>query len=502
MIKSFLAKCFARHIHQRNQKWIKNPLKAQEIIFKNLIKSAAHTEFGKDHKFESIRSRKDFTKHVPVRDYEALSPYIERVKSGEKDVLWRGKPMYFAKTSGTTSGAKYIPITAASMPYHIRAARDAILAYIHETGNAKVVNGKMIFLQGSPEMTYKNGIGIGRLSGIVAHYVPRYLQRNRLPSWNTNCIADWEAKVEAIVRETMSENMTIISGIPPWVQMYFEQLIARTGKSSVKEIFPEFDLFIYGGVQYAPYKTKMEALIGRPIDSIELYPASEGFFAYQDAQDDDGLLLLVNGGIFYEFVRIKDGALENSPRLTLAEVEVGEPYALIISTNAGLWAYNMGDTITFTSISPYKIKVTGRIKHFISAFGEHVIASEVESAIRQASEETGAGITEFTVAPMVQAVSELPYHQWFIEFDTIPSDLSRFAAILDAKMQQQNIYYRDLVQGKILQPLKITLVKPGGFSQYMKALGKLGAQNKVQRLSNDRELVGHPDFQAQILTGV
>ena len=488
-LKSFLASLWASHIRKKIDQWAQNPITTQEKVFKTLIQQAKNTSFGKDHRFAEIHSYEDFVKNVPIRDYEALSPYIERVKNAEENVLWRGKPLYFAKTSGTTSGAKYIPLTKESIPYHIQAARDAILCYIAQTGKADFVSGKMIFLQGSPILEKKNGILLGRLSGISAHYVPKYLQSNRMPSWKTNCIEDWETKVDAIVQETIQENMTVISGIPPWVQMYFERLQAKSHKT-IGELFPNFQLFIYGGVNYEPYRQKFEHLIGRKVDAIELYPASEGFFAYQDSQTEKGMLLLLNAGIFYEFVEADTFFSEQPKRISLKDVELGVNYVLIVSTNAGLWAYNMGDTVMFTSLNPYRIIVTGRIKHFISAFGEHVIAKEVEQAIAEALTEAGGEVTEFTVAPQVNPPQgELPYHEWFIEFESLPKELSFFASALDKALQKQNSYYKDLIEGKVLQPLKITCVPKDGFSDYMKTQGKLGGQNKAQHLANDRNIV-------------
>ena len=487
-LKSFAAKIFAKTIRKKIDSWASNPIEAQQKIFDQLISKAKITNFGKDHNFGAIKTHADFVQNVPVRDYEALRNYVDKMVAGEKDILWPGKPLYYAKTSGTTSGAKYIPITKESMPTHIEAARNAILCYIAETGNAKFVDGKMIFLQGSPELTEKNGVKLGRLSGIVAHYVPGYLQKNRMPSWETNCIEDWETKVDAIVEETRDLNMTVISGIPSWVQMYFEKLQRKTGKK-VGDIFKNFDLFIYGGVNYEPYRSKFENLIGRKVDSIELYPASEGFFAFQDSQKAKGMLLQLNSGIFYEFIKAESFFDEDPKRLRIAEVELGVNYVLIISTTAGLWAYNVGDTIQFTSLKPYRVMVSGRIKHYISAFGEHVIAKEVEEAMQVASEKTGARINEFTVAPQVNpSAEELPYHEWFIEFEKEPEDLTNFRNILDKSLQQQNSYYFDLIEGNILQPVKITKVPKDGFQTYMKSIGKLGGQNKLPRLSNDRKI--------------
>lgn len=485
--KSALAKQFAKKIYKSIQKWANNPIETQENVFKNLIKEASHTNFGKDHNFKTIKTHEDFVKQVPVRDYESIKKYVDKVVEGEKDVLWKGKPLYFAKTSGTTSGAKYIPITKESMPYHVNAARNAILMYIHETGNTKFVNGKMIFLQGNPILKEKNGIQLGRLSGIVAHYVPKYLQKNRMPSWETNCIEDWETKVDAIVEETLPENMTIISGIPSWVQMYFERLQEKTGKK-VGDVFKNFNLFIFGGINYEPYRAKFENLIGRKVDSIELYPASEGFFAFQDKQNEKGMLLQLNSGMFYEFIKADEFFNENPKRITIAEVEKGVNYVIIISTNAGLWAYNIGDTVQFTSLSPYRVIVSGRIKHFISAFGEHVIGKEVEQALKEAIESSEARVNEFTVAPQITPQSGLPYHEWFIEFEKEPENITKFTNKIDKALQEQNSYYLDLIKGKVLQPLKISKIDKNGFQNYMKSIGKLGGQNKIPRLSNDRKI--------------
>ena len=486
-IKSILAKPFANRIASRFYKESNNAVAVQEKVFKKLIKQAKNTAFGKDHNFKAIKSYNQFKTSVPVNDYEGLKPYIERVVGGEANVLWKGKPLYFAKTSGTTSGAKYIPLTKASMPTHIKAARNALLLYIAETKNVDFVNGKMIFLQGSPELDEKNGIKTGRLSGIVAHYVPNYLTKNRLPSWETNCIDDWETKVDAIVEETVSENMTLISGIPSWVQMYFEKLIESTGKK-VGELFPNFNLFVYGGVNFEPYRNKFEARIGRKIDAIELYPASEGFIALQDSQQEKGMMLLVNNGIFYEFIPADEFFNENPTRISLADVKVGINYVIILNTNAGLWGYNIGDTIEFLSINPPRIIVTGRIKHFISAFGEHVIGKEVEQALQKNTQNTSIKVNEFTVAPQITPKEGLPYHEWFIEFENKPENLIEFAQFIDAEMRAQNSYYLDLIEGNILQPLKITPIIKNGFKTYMKSIGKLGGQNKVPRLSNDRKI--------------
>lgn len=486
-VKSIAAKLFAKRIHKKVQAWSSKPVETQQKVLNDLIGQAKFTQFGNDHDFLNIKTFEDFAAKVPIRDYEALRPYVDKVVKGEENILWKGKPIYFAKTSGTTSGSKYIPLTKESMPFHIEAARNAILSYIHETGKAHFVDGKMIFLQGSPILEEKNGIKLGRLSGIVAHFVPKYLQKNRMPSWETNCIEDWETKVDAIVEETFNEDMSVISGIPSWVQMYFEKL-QQKGNKPVGDIFKNFNLFIYGGVNYEPYRAKFENLIGRKVDSIELFPASEGFFAYQDSQKHKGMLLLLNSGIFYEFVKADEFFSEKPKRYTIGEVELGTNYVLIISTNAGLWAYNIGDTVQFTSLKPYRVIVSGRIKHYISAFGEHVIGKEVESALQEAMQGTNVRVNEFTVAPQITPNEGLPYHEWFIEFENEPENLEDFALRIDHAMRKQNTYYDDLIVGNVLRTLVISKVTKNGFQDYMKSIGKLGGQNKLPRLANDRKI--------------
>ena len=460
----------------------------QQAVLTALLKKGQHTVFGQDHGFHPAMSVIEFRQAVPVRDYEALKPWVDRSVAGESDVLWPGKPLYFCKTSGTTSGAKYIPLTRDSMPNHIGSARNALLAYIAETGKAGFLEGKMIFLQGSPELTEtKGGIPMGRLSGIVAHHVPSYLQANRLPSFEANCIEPWEAKIEVIVEETRNQDLRLISGIPSWVQNYFERLLATTGAKTVREVFPNFELFVYGGVAFEPYRAKFRELIGADVPTIELFPASEGFFAYQDRTDVEGLRLNVDDGMYFEFIPV-DSYFDDQPkRIGLEEVELGVQYALIISSNAGLWGYDIGDTIKFVCKEPHRIVVTGRIKHFTSAFGEHVIAEEVEGAIQDAMAEAGGSITEFHVAPQVTPPNGLPYHEWFIEFAEPPVDLSRFSEAIDQSMMGRNPYYKDLIAGGILRSVVVTPVESGGFHRAMESLGRLGGQNKPPRLANGRD---------------
>ena len=492
-IKASLAKPLAAFAVRQINKWKNQPIIAQRKVFEKLIQRAKNTSFGRDHHFDAIKSYEDFKKRVPISDYEDLKPYIDRVVQGEPNVLWPGIPKYLAKTSGTTSGVKYIPISNESMPEHVKAARNALFCYVHETGKSEFIDGKIIFLQGSPVLEKKNGLSFGRLSGIVANHVPAYLQKNRLPSYRTNCIDDWEEKVDAIVEETRLEDMRLISGIPPWVQMYFDRMSARAQGAKIGDIFKNFSLFVYGGVNFEPYRARLEESIGRKVDSIETYPASEGFIAFQDSQKDKGLLLLVDAGIFYEFIPSDEYFDENPSRVSLEDVELNKNYAIILNTNAGLWGYSIGDTVKFVSKEPYRIVVCGRIKHFISAFGEHVIAEEVEHAILSVSEDEEVEIVEFTVAPQVNPPSGLPYHEWYVEFAKPPKDMQSFSMKVDRVLQNRNSYYFDLVEGKILRPLLMHALERGAFINYMRAEGKLGGQNKVPRLSNDRRIANELD---------
>lgn len=486
--KSGIAKLVAGVIAPTIYREQNNALAIQRKLRLQLVSSASETTFGKAHNFAFIKTYEDFKTSVSVRDYEQLKDYIELIADGKENVLWKGKPLYFCKSSGTTSGTKYIPVTQEQINEMIRAARNSLMLYVHETGKANFFDHKMIFLQGSPELDLHGKIPSGRLSGIVHHHVPLYATSSRMPSYKTNCIADWEKKVDAIAHETMKEKMSLISGIPPWVVMYFEKLRELSGKEFIKDIFPQLQVFAYGGVNYEPYRQKIESLVGFKIDSVETYPASEGFIAYQDKQNAEGLLLNVNGGIFYEFVKAEEAFSENPKRIWLEEVELNVNYALILNSNAGLWGYSIGDTVKFVSKNPYRIVVTGRVKHFISAFGEHVIAEEVELAMMNAMREMQSGVSEFTIAPQVNPAEGLPYHEWLVEFSKEPRSLADFAQHIDLVLQQKNSYYKDLRVGNILQQLKITSLRKGSFIEYMKTQGKLGGQNKVPRLTNDRKI--------------
>jgi hypothetical protein len=490
-IKSFLLKPYTAYIAKDVNRWSENAEETQRQIMYSLVKMGAETAYGRDRAFHKIKDAASFAQQIPLNDYEDLKPYIDRILEGESDVLWPGRPKYYAKTSGTTSGVKYIPITKESLPNHFGTARNALFNYAHKTGRGEFIDGKLIFLSGSPEMYKIKEVPTGRLSGIANHLVPAWVRKGQMPSYSTNCIEDWETKLDAIVEETWNKDMRLISGIPPWVQMYFERLLIKSGKQRVADLFPNFSVFVYGGVNFEPYREALFNLIGdqSSVLSVELYPASEGFIAFQDEFPSKGLLLNTNSGIYFEFVPVEYLAEPNPKRLNLSQVEVGVNYALILNTNAGLWGYEIGDTIEFLSLRPFRIRVTGRTKHFISAFGEHVIVKEVENAMMEAAKINEVRVVEFTVAPQVNPPKGgLPYHEWFVEFDSLPNDLTLFAAAIDRVMQEQNIYYQDLIDGRVLQPAVITPIRKGGFIELMRTQGKLGGQNKIPKLGNDRKL--------------
>jgi hypothetical protein len=489
-VKTKIIAAFAERTRSRLEKESKAARQNQKDTFQQLISKGTPTTFGKEHGFATIKSHKDFIAQVPLRDYEDLRPYIDQIIAGHSHVLWPGKPLYLAKTSGTTSGVKYIPITKDSIPNHIDNARDALFNMMTLLKLKTLFDGKMIFLSGSPVLEEKGGIPTGRLSGIVNHWIPNWLKGNQLPSFETNCIDDWETKVDQIARETLRQDMRLISGIPPWVQMYYTRLLELSGKNTIREIFPNYQLFVYGGVNFEPYRAQLEQLTGGPIHSLETYPASEGFIAFQDLVNaDDGLALQCNSGIFYEFIPVEEISSSNPNRLSLSDVQFGKDYAVVINSNAGLWGYNLGDTVSFVSLDPYRLKVTGRVKHFISAFGEHVIAKEVEEALQNTMRKHPCALQEFTVAPQVNPPGgQKPFHEWWIEFGSVPLDVTAFARDLNDEMIKANIYYRDLLDGKILQPLQVRILPKGSFKAYMQSIGKLGGQNKVPRLSNDRSV--------------
>lgn len=488
-VKSNLILATANFICRKEDQEDLKAIKNQSKIFQQLITKGKLTQFGADHDFKSIKTIQDYQARVQINDYEGLKHYFDQVHSGKMNVLWPGLPKYLAKTSGTTSGTKYIPLTKPSIPNHINSARNALFSYIYHSKSSAIFDGQMLFLSGSPVLTKENGILVGRLSGIVNHEIPSWMTKNKLPNHELNMLEPWEHKIDRLVEDIVSKNLTTISGIPPWIQMFLERVLDFTGKSSIAEVFPNLDLYIHGGVNFKPYKPKIAALIGRDICYIETYPASEGFIAYQDNPDHDELRLICNSGIYYEFVKPSDLGLNNAARLGLEEVRVGEDYAIILTSNAGLWSYLIGDIIEFTSLNPYKIKVTGRVSQFISAFGEHVISSEVDYAMQVALSKHQFELVEYAVAPQVNPIEQdKAYHEWFIEFKNPPHNIAEIAQTISSALESKNTYYKDLIKGNMLACAKISCVRKDGFKDYLISIGKYGEQFKVPRLSNDRKV--------------
>jgi hypothetical protein len=487
-LKRNIAEIWAARRAKAIRKVHQDPVGSQHRTLKKLVKTAMQTQFGKDHGFPVISSARDFKARVPVRDYEAAAEYFINIRRGVANVSWPGKPLYLAKTSGTVSGAKYIPITKESIGFQILGARDALMMYMHASGNSSFLDGNMMFLSGSPVLEKNEwGMDVGRLSGIVNHFVPAYLKRNQVPSYATNCIEIWEEKIEKILDETLARDMRLISGIPPWVQMFFERLKERTGKSPLQQ-WPNLSLFVQGGVDFSPYAPVFKKFFEGKLNILEVFPASEGFFAFQDTLDNQGLLLNLDYGIYYEFIPIEEYGDPEARRIGIEDVELEKQYALVVSTNAGLWAYDIGDTVKFVSKNPHRIKVTGRVKHFISAFGEHVISEEVNKAMVTVCQKFNATVTEFTIAPMVLPGEGESYHEWFVEFDRKPDDMQAFAETLDLELRTHNSYYDDLRDGAMLKPALMRSLKRNATRDYMRSQGKLGGQNKFPRLSNNRKI--------------
>ncbi len=487
-VSAILLKMLAKKEYSKYSKNINSALKEQSNTFKNILAKGHNSVFGKQKKLAKNTTYEQFQKLVPVGDYETIRPFISRISNGEKNILTTGKPLYFAITSGTVSGAKYIPLTKKMMFFQTQAIKELLLLYAYQTNNYNMSpQAGMMFIQGSPKLKYLNKVPFAKLSGISARHIPFFLKKNRYPSMKTNCIENWGEKIAAIVQETHNKDMRVIGGIPPWVMTYFDSLLKFSGKKTVREIFPNLTLYIHGGTGFNAYKKAFFNLSGK-IDSLEVYPASEGFFAYQNSLRENSMLLLTRHGVFYEFIELRDFQNQKMNRIPLEGVKLNTDYVMIVSTIAGLWAYNTGDTIRFISKNPYKILFSGRAAQYCSAFGEHVIEKEVQTSLNNAIMRCGGSVTEFTVCPKIMSKSYLSHHQWFVEFQSVPDNLSKFEKTLNTVMKEQNPYYKDLVGSKVIGPLKLFVVKSGGFNAYMKSIGKFGGQNKCPHLSNERKI--------------
>ena len=485
---SFILKIIAKRTFKKSISDQKNALMHQKNILNNLMSRGKSSLFLKDLHRPLIKSYNDFMLKIPVSGYESYRKYIELISRGHKHVLTCDSPMYFAITSGTTSGTKYIPLTKKMWDFQSQAIKELLLLYAYQTNNYNFSNAAMMFIQGSPELKFLNKVPFGKLSGIAARHVPFYLKKNRFPSMKTNSLSPWDFKIERIVKETWDKDMQILGGIPPWVITYLEALLKYTKKETAKDVFPNLKLYIHGGTSFDVYKKSFLKLCGS-IDTLEVYPASEGFFGYQNLLNEKGLLLLTNHGVFYEFIALSDFNKNNNKRVPLEGVELGVDYVMVVSTVAGLWAYNTGDTVSFVSKDPYRIVFSGRAAQYCSAFGEHVIEKEVQQALNEALEKFGGIVSEYSVCPYVSTNKQQgSCHHWFIEFVVPPKNMVDFSQYLNQRMMAQNIYYNDLVNSGVIDVLKIYSVKSGGFGEYMKSIGKFGGQNKCPHLSNKRNI--------------
>lgn len=474
--------------------FMKYPHEVQQEWFRRLINSAQDTEWGQKYDYATIDDVDTFRERVPVQDYDTLKDYINRAMKGEPDVLWPGETKWYAKSSGTTSDkSKFIPITTESLEdCHYKGGKDLISIYYNYKPESKLFTGKGLVLGGSSTVNeYMDNSFYGDLSSVIIRNLPFWAEFQRTPQIDVALLPEWEEKLDKMARISADQDITSITGVPSWTLVLLKRVLEITGKTTIGEVWPNLEIFAHGGVSFKPYKEQFDAILGVPdITYLETYNASEGFFGIQDVfgTDDKSMLLMLDYGIFYEFIPSSEWGKENPKTKLLHEVEVGEQYALVISTNGGLWRYQIGDTIEFTETEPYRIRVTGRTKHFINAFGEEVIIDNAESALKEACESTGAIINDYTAGPIFMEGEGRGGHEWIIEFEKFPSDSQKFDEVLDQALQKINSDYEaKRYKSFVLQPPLIHKVEKNTFYNWMKQRGKLGGQNKVPRLSNDRK---------------
>lgn len=471
--------------------WKSHPVDSQREVLQDLITSAQYTEFGRKYNFSELYDLKDFKQSVPVHEYEDLKPYIQRIMDGEQNILWNTPVSWFAKSSGTTSDkSKFIPVSEESLQdCHYQAAKDVLTFYYNFNPDSDLLTGKGLVLGGSHNIHQVNEEAhYGDLSAVLLQNSPFWGHWIRTPELSIALMDEWESKIEMLAKTTIRENVTSISGVPTWTLVLFKRILEITGKTSIAEIWPSLELYIHGGVSFTPYREQFQKLIGKKIHYLEMYNASEGFFAAQDNPSEDGMLLFVDHGVFMEFMPITEYGKKHPVTLGLDDVVLGENYALIISTNGGLWRYLLGDTIQFTSLFPFKVKVSGRLKHYINAFGEEVIVDNSDKAIAVASEKTNAVVNDYTAAPVYFGDNNNGAHEWLIEFERHPNDLNNFITELDLALQQANSDYEAKRYKDIALARPVVHVLPKGvFANWLKSKGKLGGQHKVPRLSNERK---------------
>ncbi len=475
------------------EQWLLNPIDAQREVLQDLVTHAQHTEIGRKYGFHELFNIRSFKQNIPIHEYDDLKPYIERIMQGEQNLLWDTPVYWFAKSSGTTSDkSKFIPVTEESLEdCHYQAAKDVITLYYQYYPESDLLTGKGLVIGGSHQINAINEEShYGDLSAVLLQNTPFWSTWIRTPDLSIALMDEWEGKIESLAQSTIQENVTSISGVPTWTLVLIKRILEITGKTNLKEVWPNFELYIHGGVSFTPYKEQFKNLMGDGVHYLEMYNASEGFFAAQDNPNEEGMLLYLNHGIFYEFMPIEEYGKPQPQTIGLQKVEPGKNYALIISTNGGLWRYLLGDTIQFTSLQPFRIKVTGRLKHFINAFGEELIVDNTDKAIAIACSKTGAVVNDYTGAPVYFTNSSNGAHEWLIEFEKEPANLQLFTYELDAALKTVNSDYEAKRYKDIA--LRIPLVhslKKGMFNEWLKGKGKLGGQHKVPRLSNDRKYI-------------
>ncbi len=474
--------------------FLKNPINTQEEQLRLLIESARYTRFGRSFGFEHIHSIDDFQKTVPLQDYDSLFPYIDQMMKGTPDVLWPGKIKWFAKSSGTTSNrSKFIPVSQESLELnHYQGAKDVIAFYLHNYPDAKLLQGKTLKLGGSRQLLKQHEAYVGDLSAIMIDNMPFWANMVTVPEKKTALLPDWELKLDRIVKEALAADLTGLAGVPSWMMLFLKEALQQTGKSHILEIWPGLEVFFHGGVSFAPYQEAYKQLFpGNQFRYMEIYNASEGFFALQDRKDQKDLLLLLDNGIFYEFIPMSNYKGKASTEIVaLKDIQIGVNYAMVISTNGGLWRYIIGDTVRFTSTRPYRLKITGRTKNYINAFGEEVVIENTDKAIETAARATKAQIKEYTVAPVFMKTHQQGTHEWLIEFEKQPDDWEKFKNILDQSLQNYNSDYQAKRHKDItMAPPVIHQARPNLFYDWLQQKGKLGGQNKVPRLSNDRKII-------------
>ncbi len=475
------------------EQWVANPVAAQREVLQELVTSAQYTEIGRQYGFSRLFTVRDFKRTVPVHEYEDLKPYIDRMLQGEENLLWNTPVKWFAKSSGTTNDkSKFIPVSEESLEEnHYQGAKDVLTLYYGFNPDSELLSGKGLVIGGSHQVSQATDeISYGDLSAVLLQNSPFWGHWLRTPDLSIALMDEWEHKIEQLALNTIPENVTSISGVPTWTLVLMKRILEMTGKSCISEVWPNLELYMHGGVSFVPYREQFRQLISKDIQYLEMYNASEGFFAAQDSPDADGMLLFTRHGIFYEFMPIEEYGKKFPNTIGLNKVELGKQYAPVISTTGGLWRYIIGDTIQFSSLAPYRIKVSGRLKHFINAFGEEVIVDNTDKAITTACEKTGAAVNDYTAAPIYFSQHGNGAHEWLVEFEKEPDDLAFFAYELDSALKNLNSDYEAKRQKDIaLRMPVVRAVKKGLFNEWLRSRGKLGGQHKVPRLSNDRTIL-------------